>query len=261
MFEFLQFGAAKLELLLIVLTRVSGMVMMAPVLGDKSLPMTFRISLAILLSLIIVPLLAADPLTPASSLPELVVRVLQELLVGLSIGFLFRILFFGVQAAGSVVGYQIGLSIANIVDPSSNSEQSILSQFWLLLATLIFLTIDGHHLIISGLVNSFSLIPPGGPLVAGTTTDLLIRASAFVLLLAVKLSVPVVVTLFLIDIGLASVSRMMPTMNVFVVGFGVKMGAGLAIMAVSLPVFAIVLRQALGTINTELTRVMAALAG
>lgn len=261
MFEFIQFGSAKLELFLMILTRVSGLFLLAPVLGDKSFPVTFRIALAIILSLILVPILGATTTPTVSSTAELVVRIGRELLIGLIIGFLFRLLFMGVQAAGSLVGYQIGLSIANVIDPTSHSEQSIISQFWMLLAMLIFLTINGHHLLISGLADSFTLLPLGGGVLNDGGAELLMRVSGFVLVLAVKLAIPVIVTLFLIDIAMASVSRMMPTMNVFIVGFGLKIGAGVAIMAVSLPVFVIVLKHSLTTMNTELSRLLTAMAG
>jgi len=174
------------------------------------------------------------------------------MLVGVLIDFVINIIFMAVQGAGSLAGYQMGMYIANALDPLSQSQASLVGTFWALLATLVFLAIDGHYLIICPLVNSFEASPPGMVTIMGSTGDLIIRYSAYIFVIALKVASPVMVTLFLVDISLGTVAKMMPTMNVFFVGMPVKIITGFAVMALSMPIFRYVLEKVTLFLNEEL---------
>ncbi|HVP07727.1 MAG TPA: flagellar biosynthetic protein FliR [Candidatus Acidoferrum sp.] len=259
MFDFVNFAADKLQLFLLVMLRATGLFLMSPILSNKAVPTVAKVGMIIILSIILVATLQGTAMPAVMSLAALVVVAAKELLVGLSIGFVFSLLLMGVQAAGGVVSYQIGFSMAEVVDPSTGVHVATLGQFWMLLATLIFLALNGHHLVISAFSDSYQVIPVGTVALTGSVAELAIQYSAYVFVIALKIAAPVIVTLLLTDVALGALSRLMPTMNVFIVGFGLKVGLGIAVMAISLPVFAFVIEKTTTYLNQEMGHLLVAL--
>lgn len=252
MFDLLTYGIDKIQLFFLILIRVSGLFILAPILSNKALPKMVKVAITLMLSLILVTVMKDTVTTPAGSMVELVGMCFREMLVGVLIGLVFYLLIISVQGAGSVAGYQMGMYIANALDPLSQGQSSLIGTFWALLATLVFLAIDGHYLIIQALASSFDAIPPGTVTMNGSVGDLVIKYSAYIFVIALKIASPVMVTLFLVDISLGTVAKMMPTMNVFFVGMPVKIVAGLAIMAMSMPIFSYVLEKVTLYLDGEL---------
>lgn len=244
MFEFINYGADKLQIFVLILLRASGLFVLAPILGHISVPTLAKIGLVILFSIMMTAVLPDVSLAPASSLWELAGLALREILIGVTIGFVFTLLFMAVYGAGSLVGYQVGFAMAMVLDPTTQTQQSVMSQLWFAVAMLIFLAINGHHLMISAFADSYTVMPPGQIVMDTSAGELLMKYSAYVFVLALKLAAPLMVTLFLTDVALGVVAKMMPTMNVFIVGFPLKIGVGILVMAMSLPIFAYVLEQA-----------------
>jgi flagellar biosynthetic protein FliR len=259
LFDFVNFAADKLQLFLLIMLRASGLFLIAPILGHRVFPVPAKIGLVVLFALILVAAMPNAAVPAAQSLSELVTLAAKELFVGLAIGFLFSLLLMGVQMAGDIVSYQIGFAMANIMDPDQRHEVSTLGQFWFLCAMLIFIGINGHHVIITAFNNSYQLIPAGHVVMNGSVGEMIINYTAYAFVIALKLAAPVVVTLLLVDVAMGVVSRMMPTMNVFLLGFGIKVAIGIAIMGLSLPVFAYVLEKATGYIDSELINLLGAL--
>ncbi|MEW6050491.1 MAG: flagellar biosynthetic protein FliR [Candidatus Zixiibacteriota bacterium] len=259
MFDFVTFAADRLQLFLLILLRASGLFLIAPLLSNKMFPTQAKVGLVILIGIIMVSTIGTTSVPPVMTLSDLIAVAAKELLVGLSIGFVFSLLMIGVQAAGDIVSYQIGFSLAEVLDPQSGVATTTLGQFWLLLASLIFLTLNGHHLIITAFSNSYEVIPPAKVALTGSAVELILTYSAYVFVIGLKIAAPVIVTLLLTDVAMGTLSRLMPTMNVFVLGFGLKVGIGLVIMAMSLPVFAYVLEKSTTMLNNELGRLMVAL--
>ncbi len=259
MFDFVNFASAKLQFFLLIMLRASGLFLIAPILSHRTFPIPAKIGLVILFALILVAAMPNAVVPEAQSLSELVVLAAKEIFVGVAIGFLFAMLLMGVQMAGDIVSYQIGFAMSSIMDPDQGHEVTTLGQFWFLTATLIFIGINGHHIVITAFNDSYLLIPAGHVVMNGAVGEMIITYSAYVFVIALKLASPVIVTLLLVDVAMGVVSRMMPTMNVFLLGFGVKVAVGIAIMGLSLPVFAYVLEKATGYINTELINLLGAL--
>ncbi|MBK7140722.1 MAG: flagellar biosynthetic protein FliR [bacterium] len=259
MFDFVDFAAAKLQLFLLIMLRASGLFLIAPILSHRTFPVPAKLGMVVLFGLIMVAAMPNAAVPEAQSLSELVTLAAKEIFVGLAIGFLFSLLLMGVQMAGDIISYQIGFAMASIMDPDQGHEVTTLGQFWFLCALLIFLGINGHHVIISAFNDSYQLIPAGHVVMNGAVGEMIMTYSAYVFVIALKLAAPVVVTLLLVDVAMGVVSRMMPTMNVFLLGFGVKVAVGIAIMALSLPVFAYVLEKATGYLDNELITLLGAL--
>jgi flagellar biosynthetic protein FliR len=252
LFEFINYGAEKLQVFLLVLLRASGLFVISPIFGHRAVPALAKIGLVILFALLMTMTLSEVTLEQANSLWQLAGMAFKEVLIGVTIGFVFTLLFMAVYAAGSMVGYQVGFIMAMVLDPTTQSQQSVMSQLWFVVATLIFLAINGHHLIISAFVDSYRVMPPGQVFMVGGAAELLMKYTAYVFVLALKLAGPIMVTVFLTDVALGVVAKMMPTMNVFIVGFPLKIAAGLFVMALSLPVFSYALRQATTYLDRQL---------
>jgi len=241
---------------MLLMMRVGGIMVAAPIFSHRSIPRRIAVGMALGLTVVLFPIMSATAIPQAENLVALIALCLKEVLVGVFIGFVFSVIFVGVHLAGSVVGYQIGFAMANIVDPDSPTQVSILGEFWFLLATLIFLFLDGHHIIITGLVASFKMIPLGLATPTGEVGDWLIKYSSFAFVLAVKFAGPVMLTVFLADVAMGILARTMPQMNIFIVGFPLKIFAGLLLMGLSLPTFAIILRKVNAGLDQELVHLM-----
>lgn len=259
MFDFINYGIDKLQIFLLVMIRTSGLFLLAPILGHRSFPMLARAGLVILLSGLIVSAMPDISIPEASSLIELAGMALRELLAGALIGFFFMLFFYATQAAGSLAGYQMALAVAAAIDPSTMTQESIIGRFWFLIASLIFLTINGHHHVIQAFHQSFELIPPGQVVIQGSTGHLIIKYCAYVFVIALKIASPVMVTLFLTDVSLGVMTKMMPTMNVFVISFGLKIATGLLVLILSLPMFSYVLQKTTNYLNQELQLLVASM--
>lgn len=260
MFDFVNYSSEQIIVLLLVIIRTTGLFLMVPVFSDKSLPKLIKLGLAIVLSLLMVSIIpSVDHLPQVNSTWQLIGLGVNELLIGLIIGMVFRFLFTGILLAGSIAGYQMGLMFANMFDKDQNSQVSVISRFWYVIAILFFLAINGHHMIINSLAESFMVIPLGNLNAAGSGGEMLIKYSGYIFIIAVKIVSPIMITLFLIDISLGTIAKMMPTMNVFFVGMPVKISVGVFMMALSLPLFVYVIEKALGYMDSELRLILYAI--
>ena len=190
---------------------------------------------------------------------EVISLAVKELLVGIMIGFVFYSLFVGVQMAGAFVGFQIGFAIVNVIDPVTSQQISILAQFKFIMATLIFFLLDGHHMILQALVSSYQLVPIGEAVFNFSIHTEIARLIIGIFVIAIKLAAPVMATLILTDVGLGVVSRTVPQMNIFIVGFPLKIALGLFFTGAALPIFGVVFRKALVMINEESYKIMSLL--
>jgi len=259
LFDFIHYGEIQLQVFLLVMLRTTGLFLIAPVFSHRTIPKLVKVGLLISLSLLFVPTLSADSVPLMESFWQLAGMAAKEILVGFIIGLLFRLIFMAAKTAGSMIGYQIGFALVSMPDVEEGGQVTILGSFWFLVAMLIFLSIDGHHLVLTAFADSYEVIPPGMVYLASQVGELIIKYTAYVFIIALKMAAPVMITLFLTDMALGTIAKTMPTMNVFFVGFPIKIGVGLMVMALSLPVFSYVLQQAMTYLDGELRLVFAAM--
>ncbi|MDB5097552.1 MAG: fliR [Cyanobacteria bacterium RYN_339] len=225
-----------LAIFLLVLCRASAIFLVAPVLGNANVPQRVKIGLAFMLALIFTPFLMTTPLTvDVTNGWALAVAVLQELSIGLVIGFLAQLVFVAFQFAGQAVGLQMGFGMANVFDPQSHAQVSVTAQFYLLVGVLVFLLIDGHHWLIVALEKSFTSVPLGTFHLDQRLFNVVLRASDDLFWTSLTLMAPVLGVLLLAEVGMGIVARIMPQMNVFVASFPVKVGLGVLTMALAFP--------------------------
>ncbi len=220
---------------LLVLGRITAAVVAAPLLGARSVPSQLKVGLAIVLSLIVLPLEE----TPLAAIPtdlfSFAAAFGMEILVGIAFGLGVMLVFQALEMAASLVSLQIGFGLGMVFDPLTGAQTGVLEQFYRLLVTLIFFAMNGHYLVIRGILHTFEVVPPGSAALEVIAGD---RAAAFfgaLIVTSVQVALPVFGALMLTDFAMALVGRTVPQLNVLVAGFPVKIGVGLVTLVAALP--------------------------
>jgi flagellar biosynthetic protein FliR len=257
----LEISAGQFEKFLLILMRVGGIMTVSPFFGHRNIPVMVKIGFIGIFALVLVPVIPSTGLNLDGSLFSILGIASKELLAGLLIGFSAMTLFWAVQVAGQIIGFQIGFAVMEVIDPSTSTGVSILGQFQYIIAILIFLALDGHHLLINAVVQSFSIAPLGHIAFSGATSEIITRLCVNVFAIAIKIGAPVIVTLFLTDVALGILARTVPQMNVFIVGFPLKVGAGFLILAASFPFFNYVLSRFIAGMDDSLVQLIHSMKG
>lgn len=237
--------AGEARLFLLVLCRITGLVMSAPVFGSAALPSPVKAFFALVLAGLFLPLVrgtAGGP--PPVEGTALALAAGAELAVGMILGFAASLLFAGVQLGGQLVDQELGFMMANVLDPLSHEQVSIVAQFKLVLSVVLYLLLDGHHFLLTAIRDSFGAVPlmagRFSPEVAWRISDTM---AGDLFRLAVRIAAPAMATLFLVTVAMALLARTVPEMNLFLLGFPVRIGVGLAVLALGAGLFAGVFRN------------------
>lgn len=239
----------------LIFVRVASVFWLIPFFAVKYVSVYFKVAFSLVITFVLVEVVPS-PTVPLDDPYMLLLAMGKEALLGATIGFAVRILFTAVQAAGEIVSLQMGLSFARTVDPFSQAQTGVLDQFQYLLALMIFFAIDGHHLIIKGLCDSYKQLPLGSPSISKGLMDYVIASTGSIFSLGLRIGAPVIVALFLVELSLGLLSRMMPQMNVFVESLPVKIFVGFSILSFSLSFIVPVLIDVFSGIQTEFARVL-----
>jgi flagellar biosynthetic protein FliR len=227
------FAGNELATFFLVLARVGGLFLLAPVFASKTIPMRVRLGIAVATSMVAMPLVKHKgiALDPVAFGPQ----ILEQLVIGSALAFGVAAVFAAVEMAGSLVESSIGFSLAQIINPTYNTSSTALSQMYSLMATMVFLGTGAHEVMIAGVVNSFRSIPLTQSFQVAPMTGLIEHEMASIVPIALQIAAPVVGTLLLVDVGFAFLARLVPSLNPFAAQFSVKVLAGLFAMSVSLP--------------------------
>jgi flagellar biosynthetic protein FliR len=217
----------------LVLARVSGLMATAPVLGHLSVPVRVRAGFAAVLAAALTPVVAVVP-EPASLLAVGGMLVV-EVTIGVVIGLAAQLILSGVQLGGQLAGIQMGFGIVNLIDPQTHAQVSVIAEWEQLLALLVFLVLDVHHLLLQALIGSFRSAPPGAVLVSATSLQGVVALASDLFVVGVRVAAPVLIAMLLTNGALGVLARTVPQLNVFVVGFPLNVGVGLVVLGASLP--------------------------
>lgn len=212
------------------LFRTSLVVFLLPFFGGENIPTTAKAALCLVLTLALWPHLSFSADFFPSHPFMIGVMILGELILGLALGLIVRILFAAIQTGGQLVGFQMGFAMVSVVDPSSGASMAVTAHFLYMTSLLIFLSLNGHLHLLHALTQSFSIVPPGGLLLTPELSHQMIRFSSQIFVLAVKIASPVMIALFLVDLALGLVAKAAPQMNVIFVGFPLKIAVGFLFM-------------------------------
>jgi flagellar biosynthetic protein FliR len=217
---------------MLVFARIGAMVMLMPGLGESNVPVRIKLAIALLLTLIILPLHRDAYHVNTDSLTQLLVLMVHEILIGIVLGATARVTLGALQVAGSVIAQQMGLGFATSVDPTTQGQQGVLiGNFLTLLGLTLLFATDSHYLIIAALNESYAVFSPGEMLPSGDVAALATRAFAAAFRIGMQLSAPFLVFGLVFNIGLGVMARLMPQMQVYFVGVPLAILAGFLIFA------------------------------
>ena len=220
---------------LYVLARLSAAIAVTPIFGARGVPPQAKIGLALLLSLVVLPLQRTPKGDPPAHLLIFAATIGSEVLVGLALGISVMLVLQAIEMGASLVGVQIGFGLSGVIDPLSGAQSGAMEQFYRLVATLVFFAVNGHHLVIAGLVLSFRVVEAGSADLTVIAGDRAIPFFASLFVVALRVALPVTVALLLTDLVMGMLGRAVPQLNVLVVGMPVKIAAGLFVLIVSMP--------------------------
>lgn len=205
---------------LIVGARISALMVFAPFFGSATIAPRIKAGLTLALTLLLCPVVRLN-LVPLSG-PRAWQVVAGEFIIGLTMGLTLQFVFEGVQLAGEVLGFQVGHSLANLINPQMDVETTILSNLFQMVALLIFLALNVHDWVLRGLAKSFTYCPPGTCVLRAASVEQLCRAAGGMLVIAVQIAMPAILATILIDITLGFLGKASPHLPVMFVGMSVK---------------------------------------
>lgn len=228
---------------LLVFVRTLAFFTVLPIFSYRTIPNQFKIGLAFFLALIMVFTLEVPPLEIDANYFLLTIK---EVLVGLFVGLIAAMLMFSIQVAGGFIDMKIGFMIANVIDPQTGAQSPLIGGFLYSFAILLMLALNGHHLLIDGVYYSYQFLPMEQLFLDfGNENVIEYIATLFnaMFVIAFQMAIPVVGSLFLLNVALGTISRAVPQMNIFVVGFPIQIFVGLVILLISMPGFFMIFRS------------------
>jgi flagellar biosynthetic protein FliR len=227
--------------------RASAWLVLVPPFGTRSIPVVVKIGLAAALALPVAPRLAESP--PSLDIGPLIGAVVLQVAIGLALGFVTMLAFAAVQAAGSLVDMFAGFTIAQAFDPIAGNQSALFGRFYQLLAATLLFTINGHVLLFRGFMSSFDVAGLRAPAL-GDLSEIALDGLAAFMIAAVEIAAPLLAALFLTEVALGLLARAAPHMNVFVLGFPLKILLTLGLVGLALPI----IPEAVGALITRSVR-------
>jgi flagellar biosynthesis protein FliR len=251
--ELLSFNPDQIKVFFLILIRVSTVLFMLPIFGGNMLPAPVKAGFAMLLSIVFFPVIAVDPgLFPTHPVQFLILTV-SELIIGLSLGMTVRLFFAGVQLAGQIIGFQMGFSMINVMDPQSGRQVSIIDQIGYWVVLLVFLSLNGHHMMIAALCESFQLVDVGKVSLDSRFYSQMIRMSSDIFVVAIKIGAPAIAALLFTSAAFGISAKFAPQMNILIAAFPVKIVVGLVFFGICLRIIAIMTQAFLVSFPALLT--------
>ncbi len=224
--------------------RSSGLMATAPVFQSSAITVPVKILFSFALSLVVAPFIRSDYNLAQFGFWMSVFTLIQEVLIGLIMGFVVNLTLFALQIAGYYLDTTMGFGVINILDPSTGAELPLMGQLNNIMALLIFLAINGHHTVILSLIQSFEIIKPGMLFMNKEIVGFFLKAFSNMFYLGFKIAIPVMGTIFLVDVALGVIARLIPQINVFVLGYPIKIVLGLLILILFIPVYVFLIEAA-----------------
>ena len=223
----------QLQIFFWVLMRVSILFFLFPILGDRGIPPLWKIGASMVLALLLTPLIPWPQSLP-QTIFDVATGLVAEVMMAFFLAFAVRMLLSSVQMAGHFIAFQMGLAMASTMDPDTGAESTILSQFLYLFTILFFLAINGHHVLIHALAQSFQVVPPAGFILKASLGETMIRVSSDLFVISIKIAAPIMIALFLSNLCLGIVARTVPQLNILMVGFPINISLGLVLFGLVL---------------------------
>ncbi len=237
------------DIFLLVFVRMTGLFVVAPIFGRKNIPTYFKIGFSFFMSLILVNTTVLQTVQYDDNLIGYALLVMKEFLVGLSMGYIAYLSYTAIYIAGEIIDMQIGFGVVSVMDPMSNIQVPITSNIYFIISMLLFLMMNGHHMLIKALFDSFTSLPLGEAVFSGDIYESIFNIFGTVLATGFKIAAPIVATVLIVDIALGTISRMVPQMNIFVIGMPLKIIVGLIVIVITMPLFISIMQKVFGMMD------------
>lgn len=224
---------------MLILFRCLGFFVLTPVFGRREIPPQAKIGLAALLSLILYS--AIPELAYTNNIWVVATMVVKELTIGILIGYVVFLLFSSLYLAGQIIDLEMGFGIVNVIDPQSNTQVPLTGNFYYILTILMFLTVNGHHVLISAIIKSYELLPLGEIAYDSGLLGVIVDSFRDMFILGIQIALPVISIILLLDLALGIIARTVSQMNVFMVGLPIKIAMGMIGMILVFPMYSIIL--------------------
>ncbi|MCK9201657.1 MAG: flagellar biosynthetic protein FliR [Gallionella sp.] len=217
------------------LVRILAMISTSPVLGNQQVPKRVKIGLSVLLAILIAPTIPAIPQVSVGS-PQGLLIIIQQVIIGVAMGFTMRLIFTAIEMAGELAGLQMGLGFASFYDPVNSSYSPIVARWLGMIAILAFLAIDGHLYMLSALAESFATLPIGSAMSNEGFYSVASWGSS-IFTFGLQIALPIVAALLITNIALGILTRAAPQLNLFAIGFPITITIGFVVLMLSMPYF------------------------
>jgi flagellar biosynthetic protein FliR len=239
----------QFQTFLVVTSRIAGFIGAIPVISSAQTPGRVKTALVVAISLTLFPLMAdAVPRVSFAPIPFMLLMV-SEVLLGVLLGLVARLIFTAVEFGATVIGFQMGFAAANVFDPQSERQVALISQFQNIFAILIFLAINGHYLFLQTAVMSYELLPPGQLDLSGEAVPYLMQLASHMFAIGVQFSAPVLAVLLLSGLILGILARVFPQLNVFLISFPINIGTAFIVIALTLGMLSMLIRREFDTLG------------
>ena len=239
--DFYDLMQANLAAFLLMMTRISGIFIVSPVLGSMNVSVLFRAGMALAFTFLLFPVLDDGSVTAPDTVAMFAASVAAELFIGWLIGLAAYMVLSAISMAGKVMDMQVGFAMVNVMDPTSGQQIPLIGSFLYNLSIIVLLVTNGHHIIISALVESFRIVPVLGMSWDPVVTNIVASMATGIFLTGMKIAMPVIFANFLTNVGLGILARTMPQLNIFVVGMPMHVIIGLGVLAMMMPFYVLFL--------------------
>ena len=247
----------QLQHYFLVVMRVGCVLFFMPIWDSRTVPTQIKLFSILVIAMALTPVVAGTlPPFPQTWL-GLIFLVLRELLLGLSLGLVVRFVFSGAQMAGTLMGVQMGFGMVTLIDPNTADPSSLIADVFVMTATVLFLALDGHHLVLRVLAQSFGEVPVGGPaLMPASLFSFLIPMGTVMFQMMIKLVAPILLVLFLTQVAMGLVARTVPKVQVMIMAFPLTIALGLIFLSLTMTLIGYQLSSKFAWFKTPLSQVL-----
>ena len=251
----------EIKVFLFILVRVGVILFLLPFFNSRVIPVLTKAALALILTVLLFPVSGRHIGSFPDTLWGMFGLIAGELIIGMILGLLVQMFFEGIRMMGQLAGIETGFSIANVLDPQSGAQSSILSNMAYLIALVLFLILNGHHIILNAIRESFAIIQPGSVNLSKQVFNGLLQSSGDMFIIAIQISAPVIASVLFVQVAFGLITRLIPQMNIMVVAFPVQIVTGLLFFGISLGVMLQFMERYVGGLDRQLMNMMALIKG
>lgn len=220
-----------------ILGRLSGLFISAPIFASRQLPGRIKVLIIILLAAVMSSFVPIQYAIKLDNPVIFIAAMVSEVLIGYAFGFVAYVLFAAIQLAGQLMDNQMGFSMVNVLDPQSGIQIPVMGNFYYLLALIIYLSLNGHHYLLQAVVQSYQVIPVLGANLGNGFISIIVSVTVYMVVIAVKIATPVVFAILITNVAMGFIARTVPQMNVFIVGMPLNIMVGLFTLIILTPVY------------------------